>query len=177
MSSASTRVLSFAQNFWPLWLASTLPATTRNVPSLVRPLHKLNTSSRSLTTVCSLRSEQKINITFVYRDGERVEVQGRDGDTLLNVVVDHKLNIEGFGACEGTLACSTCHVILDESNYNKLGIVSDEEMDLLDLAFGLTETSRLGCQICLSNHLHGMVVRVPDSVNDIRQTDGAGPSS
>ncbi|XP_062398180.1 adrenodoxin-like [Sardina pilchardus] len=177
MSSASTRVLSFAQNFWPLWLATTPLATARNVPSLVRPLHKLNTGSRSLTTTCSLRSEEKINVTFQYRDGERAEVQGCDGDTLLNVVVDQKLDIEGFGACEGTLACSTCHLILEESSYNKLGVVSDEEMDLLDLAFGLTETSRLGCQVCLSKRLNGIVVRVPDSVNDIRQRDGAGSSS
>ncbi|AWO95622.1 putative adrenodoxin mitochondrial [Scophthalmus maximus] len=70
----------------------------------------------------------------------------------------------------GTLACSTCHLIFDEDVYKDLGPVTDEELDMLDLAYGLTDTSRLGCQICLTKSLEGVVARVPESVADIRQS-------
>ncbi|XP_054646710.1 adrenodoxin isoform X2 [Dunckerocampus dactyliophorus] len=108
------------------------------------------------------------------RDGEKITVEGSPGDSLLDVVINEDLDFDGFGACEGTLACSTCHLIFDEDVYKKLGPVTDEEMDMLDLAYGLTDTSRLGCQICLSRSLEGMVARVPESVADIRQSkDGS----
>ncbi|XP_028998898.1 adrenodoxin-like [Betta splendens] len=117
-----------------------------------------------------LRSDNKVTIHFINRDGEKVTVKGSSGDTLLDVVINEDLDFDGFGACEGTLACSTCHLIFDEEVYKKLGRVTDEEMDMLDLAYGLTETSRLGCQICLTKSLDGMVARVPESVTDIRQS-------
>ena len=90
------------------------------------------------------------------------------GESLLDVVVNHDLDIDGFGACEGTLACSTCHLIFQEAVYKKLGPISDEEMDMLDLAYGLTDTSRLGCQVCLRKDLDGMILRVPDVISDAR---------
>lgn len=111
-----------------------------------------------------------MTVHFVNRDGEKITVKGSPGDSLLDVVVNEDLDIDGFGACEGTLACSTCHLIFDEEVYKKLGRISDEEMDMLDLAYGLTDTSRLGCQICLTQSLDGMEVRVPDSVADVRQS-------
>ncbi|XP_030636481.1 adrenodoxin [Chanos chanos] len=121
-----------------------------------------------------LRSENKVTVNFVNRDGEKITVKGSPGDTLLDVVIDQNLDFDGFGACEGTLACSTCHLIFEEEVYKKLGPVTDEEMDMLDLAYGLTDTSRLGCQICLSKSLDGMTARVPESVADIRQSgDGS----
>uniref|UniRef100_A0A3B5MQ92 2Fe-2S ferredoxin-type domain-containing protein n=1 Tax=Xiphophorus couchianus TaxID=32473 RepID=A0A3B5MQ92_9TELE len=116
----------------------------------------------------------KVTVHFINRDGEKITVKASPGDSLLDVVINEDLNFDGFGACEGTLACSTCHLIFDEEVYKKLGPVTDEEMDMLDLAYGLTETSRLGCQICLTKSLEGMVARVPESVADIRQTkDGS----
>uniref|UniRef100_A0A1A7WF10 Ferredoxin 1 n=1 Tax=Iconisemion striatum TaxID=60296 RepID=A0A1A7WF10_9TELE len=121
-----------------------------------------------------LRSDNKVTVHFINRDGEKMTVKGSPGDSLLDVVINEDLDFDGFGACEGTLACSTCHLIFDEDVYKKLGPVTDEEMDMLDLAYGLTETSRLGCQICLSKSLDGMVARVPESVTDIRQSkDGS----
>ena len=66
------------------------------------------------------------------------------------------------GACGGELACSTCHLIFDEVVYDTLPPKSDEEEDMLDLAFELTETSRLGCQICVTKELDGIKVRIPD---------------
>uniref|UniRef100_A0A3P9I8Z8 Ferredoxin 1 n=1 Tax=Oryzias latipes TaxID=8090 RepID=A0A3P9I8Z8_ORYLA len=132
------------------------------------------TAHRSLTTVQPLRSENKVTVHFINRDGEKISVKASPGDTLLDVVINEDLDFDGFGACEGTLACSTCHLIFNEEVYKKLGPVTDEEMDMLDLAYGLTDTSRLGCQICLTKSLDGIVARVPESVADIRQTkDGS----
>uniref|UniRef100_A0A3B5QUF3 2Fe-2S ferredoxin-type domain-containing protein n=1 Tax=Xiphophorus maculatus TaxID=8083 RepID=A0A3B5QUF3_XIPMA len=121
-----------------------------------------------------LMSDSKVTVHFINRDGEKITAKASPGDSLLDVVINEDLDFDGFGACEGTLACSTCHLIFDEEMYKKLGPVTDEEMDMLDLAYGLTETSRLGCQICLTKSLEGMVARVPESVADIRQTkDGS----
>ncbi|XP_045560614.1 adrenodoxin isoform X1 [Salmo salar] len=124
----------------------------------------------------SLRSEEKVTVYFINRDGRKITTSSAKGDSLLDLVVEQNLDIEGFGACEGTLACSTCHVILDQKVYNQLGPITDEENDMLDLAFGLTDTSRLGCQVCLSRDLEGITVRVPDGVNDMRRSDDAGPT-
>lgn len=133
------------------------------------------TGLRSFTTGTQpLRSDNKVTVHFINRDGEKITVKGSPGDSLLDIVINEDLDFDGFGACEGTLACSTCHLIFDEDVYKNLGPVTDEEMDMLDLAYGLTDTSRLGCQICLTKSLEGMVARVPESVADIRQSqDGS----
>uniref|UniRef100_A0A8C7R6R0 2Fe-2S ferredoxin-type domain-containing protein n=1 Tax=Oncorhynchus mykiss TaxID=8022 RepID=A0A8C7R6R0_ONCMY len=129
------------------------------------------------TLVLSLiLSEEKVTVYFINRDGRKITTSSAKGDSLLDLVVEQNLDIEGFGACEGTLACSTCHVILDQKVYNQLGPITDEENDMLDLAFGLTDTSRLGCQVCLSRDLEGITVRVPDRVNDMRRSDDTGPT-
>jgi len=72
------------------------------------------------------------------------------------------------GACEGSLACSTCHVILEDEIYDKLEEPTDEENDMLDLAPGLTETSRLGCQVIMSKDLDGMVVTLPNATRNVQ---------
>lgn len=133
------------------------------------------TGQRSLSTGTQpLRADNKVTIHFINRDGEKITVKGSPGDSLLDVVINEDLDFDGFGACEGTLACSTCHLIFDEDVYKSLGPVTDEEMDMLDLAYGLTDTSRLGCQICLTKSMEGVVARVPESVADIRQSkDGS----
>uniref|UniRef100_A0A671SVR3 Adrenodoxin-like n=1 Tax=Sinocyclocheilus anshuiensis TaxID=1608454 RepID=A0A671SVR3_9TELE len=115
-----------------------------------------------------LRAEEKVTVHFLNRDGKRITVKALTGESLLDVVVNNDLDIDGFGACEGTLACSTCHLIFEEAVYKKLGAVSDEEMDMLDLAYGLSDTSRLGCQVCLRKDLDGMILRVPDVISDAR---------
>lgn len=117
-----------------------------------------------------LGSEDKITVHFINRDGDKLTAEGKVGDSLLDVVVDKNLDIDGFGACEGTLACSTCHLIFEDHIFEKLDAITDEEMDMLDLAYGLTETSRLGCQICLKKYMNNMTVRVPEAVADARQS-------
>ncbi|XP_044756646.1 adrenodoxin-like protein 2, mitochondrial [Coccinella septempunctata] len=114
--------------------------------------------------------EKLVNITFVKANGEKIKVKGKIGDSLLDVVVNNSVDLDGFGACEGTLTCSTCHLIFKEKDYNELPEKpSDEELDMLDLAYDLTETSRLGCQIFLSEKHEGLEVMVPATINDARE--------
>ncbi|OWR46878.1 hypothetical protein KGM_211495 [Danaus plexippus plexippus] len=120
------------------------------------------------TTRLALKDE-KVKVVFNLYDGRRLETEGKVGDTLLDVVVNNDLDIDGYGACEGTLTCSTCHVVLKQPDYDRLPEeAGDEERDMLDLAYGLTDTSRLGCQITLTKDLDGLEVDVPESVNDAR---------
>jgi len=98
---------------------------------------------------------------FVERDGTRREVEAPVGLSVLEVAHKHGVDIEG--ACEGSLACSTCHVIVDTDWADRLAEPSEDEEDMLDLAFGLEKTSRLGCQIVISPELDGLVVRLPAS--------------
>ncbi|XP_076969140.1 adrenodoxin, mitochondrial [Tamandua tetradactyla] len=128
----------------------------------------------SLSAPARSSSEDKITIHFINRDGETLTTKGKVGDSLLDVVVENNLDIDGFGACEGTLACSTCHLIFEEHIFEKLQAITDEENDMLDLAYGLTDTSRLGCQICLTKSMDNMTVRVPDAVADARQSIDMG---
>jgi len=127
--------------------------------------------NRFLTTTAVKPVAEKIpvTVTFVTQSGKRHTVQGKVGDTLLDLVVNHQIPLDGYGACEGTLACSTCHVVLKKEDFAKLpDKPSDEEMDMLDLAYGLTDTSRLGCQIVLSPQLDGLEVIVPEGTFDAR---------
>ena len=103
---------------------------------------------------------------FVERDGTRREVDAPLGDSVLEIARRHDIDIEG--ACEGSLACSTCHVIVDPEWYELLNEASEDEEDMLDLAFNLTKTSRLGCQIVMTDKLDGLVVRLPAATRDLR---------
>jgi ferredoxin, 2Fe-2S len=98
-------------------------------------------------------------MTFIERDGTRREVDAPNGLSVLEIAHKHDIDIEG--ACEGSLACSTCHVIVDPAWFDTLSEPSEDEEDMLDLAFGLERTSRLGCQIVMSDDLDGLVVRLP----------------
>lgn len=103
-------------------------------------------------------------MTFIEPDGKTREVDAPVGLSVLEIAHKHGIDIEG--ACEGSLACSTCHVIVDPSWYEQLAPASEDEEDMLDLAFGLEKTSRLGCQIVMSLALDGLVVRLPSSVRN-----------
>ena len=101
-------------------------------------------------------------LVFLLPGGVRKEVEARVGQTLLDVAHDNEIHaIEG--ACGGALACSTCHVILSKEWFDKLGTPSEDEEDMLDLAHGLEQTSRLGCQVVVSEDMHGMEIVVPES--------------
>jgi 2Fe-2S ferredoxin len=102
---------------------------------------------------------------FIERDGTPREVDAPLGLSVLEIAHRHKIDIEG--ACEGSLACSTCHVIVDADWYDLLKEASEDEEDMLDLAFGLTATSRLGCQIIMTEELDGLTVRLPSSTRNM----------
>ena len=99
-------------------------------------------------------------MVFMEPNGERREVEAPLGLSVLEVARRHDIDIEG--ACEGSMACSTCHVIVDEGWFDRLEEASEDEEDILDLAFGLTKTSRLGCQIFITEELDGLTVALPD---------------
>jgi 2Fe-2S ferredoxin len=104
-------------------------------------------------------------MVFIDPDGTRHEVEAPVGLSVLEVA--HRNGIDIEGACEGSLACSTCHVIVDPADYDRLEEVSEDEEDMLDLAFGLTKTSRLGCQIVMTEELDGLTVRLPAGTNNM----------
>ena len=104
-------------------------------------------------------------MTFIERDGEALEVDAPIGLSVLEVAHKHGVDIEG--ACEGSLACSTCHVIVDPQWYELLNEASEDEEDMLDLAFNLTVTSRLGCQIVISEELDGLTVQLPATTRNL----------
>lgn len=99
---------------------------------------------------------------FIERNGNQREVEAPVGLSVLEVAHKHDVDIEG--ACEGSLACSTCHVIVDPAWFGKLAKPTEDEEDMLDLAFGLEKTSRLGCQIVMSEALDGLTVKLPSAV-------------
>ncbi len=104
-------------------------------------------------------------MTFVEPDGTRHEVDAPVGLSILEIAHDNDIDIEG--ACGGSMSCSTCHIIVDAAWFGKLDAPEEEEEDMLDLAFGLTRTSRLGCQIVIAEHLDGLTVTLPDETRNL----------
>ena len=104
-------------------------------------------------------------MVFIERDGTRRDVDAPVGLSVLEIAHKHGIDIEG--ACEGSLACSTCHVIIDAEWYELLKDATDDEEDMLDLAFGLTQTSRLGCQIIMTEELDGLTVKLPQATRNM----------
>lgn len=104
-------------------------------------------------------------VTFIEPDGTRRELDVAAGQNLLDIAWDNRIDIEG--ACGGAMACSTCHVIVEGEFPDRLEPPEIEEEDMLDMAYGLTPTSRLGCQIILTDALDGLVVRLPPATHNL----------
>ena len=106
-----------------------------------------------------------ILVRFLRPDGTLdKEVEAAAGQRLLDVAWAAREPLEG--ACEGVMACSTCHVIVDAEDFGKLPPASEEEDDLLDLAPHAARTSRLACQIMLTADMESLTVRIPPSVTN-----------
>ncbi|WP_343559490.1 ferredoxin family 2Fe-2S iron-sulfur cluster binding protein [Kiloniella sp. b19] len=101
-------------------------------------------------------------MTFVEADGTEKQVDAPVGMSILEIA--HRNSVDLEGACEGSLACATCHVIVDPAWYEKTGVISEDEEDMLDLAYGVEDTSRLGCQLIMTEELDGLKVRVTDEM-------------
>ncbi len=100
-----------------------------------------------------------INFYFVIKNQE-IPVQGRVGENLLQIAKRNQELLEG--ACDASAQCSTCHIILDESVYNLLPNPNESEEDLLDIAYNITKTSRLGCQVRITRDFEGSKVELPE---------------
>jgi 2Fe-2S ferredoxin len=104
-------------------------------------------------------------VTFIDLDGVKTNIDARSGISILEIAQLNGIDVEG--ACEGGMACSTCHLIVDPDWFDRLEAASEEEEDMLDLAFGLTRTSRLGCQITLTENLDGIIFSLPNETNNL----------
>ncbi|XP_030751810.1 adrenodoxin-like protein 1, mitochondrial [Sitophilus oryzae] len=116
--------------------------------------------------------DEVVNVTFITKDGEKVPIRGKVGDNLLYLA--HRYEIPMEGACEASLACTTCHVYVHGDSYDKLPQPLEEEDDLLDMAPFLKENSRLGCQIVLTKDLEGLEVELPKATRNF-YVDGHTP--
>jgi 2Fe-2S ferredoxin len=105
------------------------------------------------------------SMIFRYPDGTERRVEAPIGDSVLEIAHANDIDIEGV--CEGCMACSTCHVIVDKDWYRKLPVASEDEEDILDLAFGLTRTSRLGCQVLITEGFDGLRVSLPGETRNM----------
>ena len=104
-------------------------------------------------------------MVFIEKNGQSREAEAPVGLSVLEIAHRHDVDIEG--ACDGSMACSTCHVVVDPSWFEKLEDATEDEEDMLDLAFGLTATSRLGCQIVMTEDLDGLTVALPDETRNM----------
>ncbi|KAL5174942.1 Adrenodoxin-like protein 2, mitochondrial [Glycine soja] len=163
----------------------------------------LSTMITNNTTEEGSEQEQMISVTFIDKDGEEKHIKVPVGMSMLEAAHENDIELEGKSfdfrilllrlkilnhfslcyagyadpsrACEGSIACSTCHVIVtDLEQYNKLEDPTDEENDMLDLAFGLTETSRLGCQVIAKPELDGIRLAIPAATRNFA-VDGYVP--
>lgn len=107
-----------------------------------------------------------VEVVFVTCRGDRVEARADLGTPLLAVAQAAGMPLEG--TCEGQMACSTCHVIVERGWFARLAPASEDEEDLLDLAAGVTGTSRLACQVTLEEALSGIEVRIPHVAHDMQ---------
>ena len=99
-------------------------------------------------------------LKFIKTDGSEHELNVDEGSTLMEIGRDNNMGLEG--TCGGSLSCATCHVYFSDADFARVGPPSDDEMDMLELAFGLTPTSRLGCQVMIDDNLDGLTIKVPE---------------
>ncbi|XP_016839306.1 adrenodoxin-like protein 1, mitochondrial [Nasonia vitripennis] len=117
--------------------------------------------------------DEVVNVTYIDKNGKKIPVRGKVGDNVLYLA--HRYNIEMEGACEASLACTTCHVYIHYDYLDKLPEAEEKEEDLLDLAPFLKENSRLGCQIILTKELEGMELQLPQITRNF-YVDGHTPT-
>ena len=115
----------------------------------------------------------RLHVTFIDKEGDEHTFEVAAGDNLLDIAQSEELEMEG--ACGGSCACSTCHIIVESQDlYDAMPEPDDDENDMLDLAFGLTETSRLGCQVKMAKDLDGLRVRLPNMTRNLQKSDFEG---
>lgn len=146
---------------------TTTASTYTNTASFKRGFSNFNRLQHGHLT--KPKAGEELKITFILKDGQQKTYEVAEGDTILDIAQSHNLDMEG--ACGGSCACSTCHVIVDPEYYDALPEATDEENDMLDLAYGLTETSRLGCQLKMSKDIDGIRVALPQMTRNVSNND------
>lgn len=157
----------------------------RAARNLLRRPAEIRMATRLIRTACLSRAgeyemrdpqseSEVVRVTFVMPNRTRKEVRGKIGDIVMFLA--HKYNIEIEGACEGSCACSTCHVYVDDRYLDKLEEPTEEEEDMLDMAPALKTNSRLACQIRLTKEMDGMVLTLPPLTRNF-YVDGHIPQS
>ncbi len=106
-------------------------------------------------------------VIFLEKNGARKEIETTSTTTLLHIAQANDIEMEG--ACEGSMACSTCHVIVADDWYGKLPEPTEAEADMLDLTYGVRRTSRLACQIVVTEALDGLTVRLPQTTRNMME--------
>ncbi|GFR01157.1 adrenodoxin, mitochondrial [Trichonephila clavata] len=140
-------------------------------PSNSFPSSVLNVSSEINQTRFYADEKTKwVSIIFEKADGTQMKRRGKVGGTLQEVIGQNNPDFPGFGACDGTVSCSTCHMILQEDIHGTIKMITDEEQDVLDYAPERTPTSRLGCAVSIIPEMDGMIVKLPGIVKDIRES-------
>jgi 2Fe-2S ferredoxin len=110
---------------------------------------------------------EKVKFKFIYLNDKReVPAEAVIGDHILKVAKQYGITLEG--ACDASLACSTCHVILERPIYDSLKSPGEQEEDLLDLTFDVSETSRLGCQTIVAKNFEGTNIYIPTATKNIQ---------
>lgn len=107
-------------------------------------------------------------VTFILKDGSQKSVEAPEGLSLMEVAIKNDIE-EVEGACGGSLACATCHVYVEPKRFDETlpeDGISEEEEDMLDLAFDLRKTSRLCCQMMIDDSTDGLTVAVPGAKTD-----------
>ena len=152
------------------WMDEDLSLSRR---SFRRSFRRSSATSESSSKDETETKKNTIKVTFTEKTGEEITVNAEIGKSLMEAAHDNDVELEG--ACEGSLACSTCHVVVEDQNvFDKLPEACDDENDMLDLAFGLTETSRLGCQIIAKEEIDGIRVKIPAATRNFA-VDGFVP--
>lgn len=137
--------------------------------AILHPRNRARSALHILNTWSPLTNGPRRTITFIDKEGQSHEFKVADGDNLLDIAQANDLEMEG--ACGGSCACSTCHVIVESDHYDAMEEPDDDENDMLDLAFGLTETSRLGCQVKMTKELDGLVIKLPSMTRNLQASD------
>lgn len=159
-------------------IAKSLASTTTRPSAFVSPSSQFprafsTTASKYHAHLTPPKPGEERKVTFIEKDGNEVTFEVADGDNLLDIAQSNDLEMEG--ACGGSCACSTCHVIVEaDEMFDKMEEPSDDENDMLDLAFGLTETSRLGCQVVMSKELDGLRIKLPSMTRNLQASDFGG---
>ncbi|KXJ76825.1 adrenodoxin-like protein 1, mitochondrial [Aedes albopictus] len=161
--SISTSARYLAQNLYSSWYCLLIPRNVHLSRYLLHGEYEWQDPKSE---------DEVVNITYIDKTGKRMPVRGKVGDNVLYLA--HRFGVEMEGACEASLACTTCHVYVLGDYGSKLPPSEEKEDDLLDMAPFLKENSRLGCQIVLTKELEGMELQLPQATRNF-YVDGHKP--